>query len=180
MKTKRCIIPIIFATVALSGCDRKDWRPLTQVDVQVIPYKMGDTIRFVDEKGEPSLCVVDRDILYKDRFSEGFNDVFYEVREVRLVSENSGLDLVLDVAGWRWAYQDKYLRINMVEKYIDFEIGYDSKGNLGNHDSLEINQHVYRDVAVVDSWRGGRLYYNTQYGILQIQEGEKIVFTRIP
>lgn len=179
MRVLRWIIPIILLTVVLSGCDKKEWHPLTKVDTQMIPYKMGDTIHFIDEKGEQALCWVDKDIVYRERFTDGYFISISEIREVRLVSEHNDLEFILDVAAWRW-WKDNSLFISMGKDKAEFETHYDSKGNLENRNNLEINKHTYYDVVVLDSWRGVQLYYNKTYGILQVTQNGKNIFTLIP
>ena len=181
MKILRWIILIISLTVTLSGCSEKEWFPLTKVEKQMIPYKMGDTIRFIDEKGEQALCGVDRDIIYRDRFTDGYFISISEVREVRLVWERGGLSFVLTVGRCRWV-RDNILEIYTKINHADFgflDIPYNSKGNIGNYDSLEINNHTYYDVAVVES-RGVQLYYNKTFGILQVTQDGKDIFTLVP
>lgn len=182
MKTLKKIILIGFSLVALYGCAvvQKEWRLLTAIDKQMIPYEMGDTIRFINEKGVLSLLTVDRDITYKEQYLGAFTEMLYEVRNVRLASERGDLSFVLDVAAWRrWNDHRPHIYIDMGKDKADFEIYYDSKGNIGNYDSLEINGHTYYDVAVVDS-RGVRLYYNKTYGILQVTQNGKNIFTLVP
>lgn len=183
MKAIKLIVLAGFSLVALYGCiDSKEWRSLTTIEKQMIPYELGDTVRFVDEKGVLSLLTVDRDVIYKEQYSGGLStEILYEVRNVRLSSERGDLSFVLDVAAWRiWNNHIPHIYINMgKDKNFEFEIPYDSKGNIGNYDSLEINNHTYYDVAVAES-RGVQLYYNKTYGILQVTQNEKNIFTLIP
>lgn len=184
MKTLKKIILIGFSLVALYGCAvvQKEWRLLTAIDKQMIPYEMGDTIRFINEKGVLSLLTVDRDITYMEQCLNLSTENLYEVRNVRLSSERGDLSFVLDVAAWRrWSDHSPhiYIRMGTGKADFDFEIYYDSKGNIGNYDSLEINGHTYYDVAVVES-RGVQLYYNKTYGILQVTQNDKNIFTLVP
>ncbi|MDE5574952.1 MAG: hypothetical protein K2I87_04480 [Bacteroidales bacterium] len=182
MKAIKLIVLAGFSLVALYGCiASKEWRSLTTIDKQMIPYEMGDTIRFIDEKGALSLLTVDRDITYEEQYLDFSMEMLYEVRNVRLSSERGDLSFVLDVAAWRrWNNHRPHIYIDMGKDKAKFEIYYDSKGNIGNYDSLEINNHTYYDVAVAESWRGVKLYYNKTYGILQVTQNEKNIFTLVP
>ena len=182
MKAIKLIVLAGFSLVALYGCiDSKEWRSLTTIEKQMIPYELGDTVRFVDEKGVLSLLTVDRDVIYKEQYSGGLStEILYEVRNVRLSSERGDLSFVLDVAAWRrWNEHRPNIYISMGKDNPDFEIYYDSKGNIGNYDSLEINSHTYYDVALVES-RGVQLYYNKTSGILQVTQNDKSIFTLVP
>ena len=182
MKILKKIVLIGFSLLALYGCiASKEWRLLTTIEKQMIPYELGDTVRFVDEKGALSLLTVDRDITYEEPYSGSFSEMLYEVRDVRLSSERGDLSFVLDVAAWRrWNNHSPHIYIYMKKnKDFDFAIYYDSKGNIGNYDSLEINNHTYYDVAVAES-RGVQLYYNKTFGILQVTQDGKNIFTLVP
>ena len=181
MKILKKIVLIGFSLVALYGCvEIKEWRLLTTIEKQMIPYEMGDTIRFIDEKGVLSLLIVDRDVTYMEQWLNIGRKNFYEVRNVRLSSERGDLSFVLDVAAWRiWNNHSPHIYIDIKDK-ADFSIYYDSKGNIGNYDSLEINNHTYYDVAVAESWRGGQIYYNKTFGILQVTQDGKNIFTLVP
>lgn len=182
MKAIKLIVLAGFSLVALYGCiASKEWRQLTTIEKQMIPYELGDTVRFVDEKGVLSLLTVDRDVIYKEQYSGGLStEILYEVRNVRLSSERGDLSFVLDVAAWRrWNNHRPHIYIDIKDK-ADFSIYYDSKGNIGNYDSLEINNHTYYDVAVAESWRGGQIYYNKTFGILQVTQDGKNIFTLVP
>lgn len=184
MKALKRIILIEVSLVALYGCiATKEWYPLTTIDKQMIPYKMGDTIRFIDEKGALSLCTVDGDITARELSGESFSDILYEFRDVHLLSERGDLSFDLQVAAWRKHYDD-YLTIYIAKQGAEFGINLDSNGNLGSYDSLEINGKTYRNVEIAKYSRGSnytmQLYYNMAYGILRVTQDGEDIFTLVP
>lgn len=183
MKPLRWILLISLMVMTLSGCDYPDEvrRFFTKTDEQTIPYKKGEIVRFIDEQGNAATLTVSEDVKTWMKDEEGFTCLMWQHRNVCLLSEHSGLSFDLDIESLR-RYDSPHVYIAMKPLGVDFRVYYNIMGLLETQDSLEINRHVYYDVAVVKDSRGkgSQLCYNTEYGILQVTQDDKNIFTLVP
>ena len=182
MKTLKGILLISLMVMTLSGCDYPDEVRLffTKTDEQTIPYKKGETVRFIDEQGDASTLKVSEDATTWMKDEEGFTRLMWQHRNVHLSSTQSNLQFDVVIKSRYWLESPNvYVQTSFGG---DFRVNYDLLGLLDTHDSLEINRHVYYDVAVVKDSRGkgSQLCYNTDYGILQVSQNGKDIFTLVP
>lgn len=183
MKPLRWILLLWCALVSLSGCDplHTDYRYfLTETEAKMIPYEIGNTIHFVDGSGKASILEVKEDVTTWRKHEDEFSTFIWECREVRLLSEHSDLSFDLDIESFR-LYDGSHVYVAMKPIGIDFRAYYDSKWLCGAYDSLKINNHIYYNVVVTENREHtSQLYYNIDYGILQVTLNEKSIFTLIP
>ena len=182
MKPLRWILLISLMVMMLSGCDYPEEVRLffTETDEQTIPYKRGKIIRFIDEQGNAATLTVSEDAKTWMKDEEGFTCFRWQRRNVRLSSEQSDLQFDVAIESLHW-YDSPNVYVQTSSGDV-FRVYYNIMGLLETHDSLEINRHVYYDVAVVKNSRvkGSQLCYNTEYGILQVSQDNKNIFTLVP
>lgn len=166
----------------LSGCDySRVYRDfLTEMDEQVIPYRKSKIIHFIDHNGKTSTMEVKEDKTFWKEDIEYDTRVVWECRKLHLSSEQCDLQFDVEIESLHW-YESPNVYVQTSSGGA-FRVNYDLLGLLDTHDSLEINHHIYYDVAVVKDVRekGSQLCYNTDYGILQVTQGDKNIFTLIP
>jgi len=190
MKTK--IFTLALFAVLITSCNRPvyEYYLFTDVDKQMIPYELGQTVSFIDSEEQPFILTVTRNTTssVSERMMDNFYIVFSE-RIVNLQSEN--LRIKLYVVGKN--PKDKY---NVIDVFIGIgvevnepycRIYYDKEGNFleqgdnSIHDSIDIDGKVYYDVVECNTntsldWQPTiptQFFYNKTYGILQInRDGE--------
>ncbi len=181
------IILLAFVAVLVSSCKgEEDIRlKLTEADKQMIPYKLGQTVSFINSSGQVFDVTVTEDKTDWWVLDEG---VSIDRRAVRLQSEFDNIDIELFVDGCIYADAINFVRISVSDCGL-FELYFDSKeGQLLDHtpyeevyfyDSLKINNKVYYDVVedkVLDGIR--QFFYNKTYGILQVNKNGEPLLTR--
>jgi hypothetical protein len=199
MKTKILgFIVLILITVFAFSCHKFKHYELTEVDYQMIPYKLGQTISFIDSLGQTftlkvtkdatSLEVIDYDYVSIDRWS------------VNLEPEFGNFWITLFIEGnWKSYYNRIFITTSIFNNYT-FSLSYDNEGQFVAdsisglykkyyYDSLEINDKVYYDVGEYiickrvsspdknESHLPVRLLYNKTYGILQLADKDKVLLT---
>ena len=189
MKTKRVILLALLAVLASSCKGEEDYRlKLTEVDKQMIPYRLGQTVSFINSSGQVFDATVTEDKTDWWVWDEGLS---VDRRTVRLQSEFDNIDIELWVNGCdRYVDSINFVRI-LVRDFSQFRLYYDSKegGFLEQtpyeeeyfyfYDSLEINNKVYYDVVEDKAFNGAtQIFYNKTYGILQVAKNEEIFLTR--
>ena len=187
MKTKRVILLALLAVLASSCKGEEDYRlKLTEVDKQMIPYRLGQTVSFINSSGQVFDATVTEDKTDWWVWDEGLS---VDRRTVRLQSEFDNIDIELWVDGYnRYVDSVNFVRI-FVRDFGQFWLYYDSKEGqfldqnpykkMYFYDSLKINNKVYYDVVeekVFDDTR--QLLYNKTYGILQVNKNGEPLFTR--
>lgn len=182
MKPLRWILLLGCVLVAFSGCDYPDEIRLffTKTDEQTIPYKKGENIRCIDEQGNTATLKVSEDATTWMKDEEGLTRFMWQYRNVRLLSNQNNLQFDVEIESMYW-YESPNVCVKT--SFGDaFRVYYNIIGLLETHDSLEINRHVYYDVAVVkdSGGKGSQLCYNTDYGILQVTQNGKNIFTLVP
>ena len=195
---KKTILKIMILNVVLaSSCwdvdHSSDFR-LRDVDKQMIPYKLGKTVSFVDSLGQNFVLKVIKDSLSRWMESEDY----YEFRQVYLQSEDSNVFIsLLVVAPSTTVYNYNYIILYINQFYFPLRYNY-SKGQFYTdtdrsqyiHDSLEINKKIFYDVVECIKTEATnkeeskeqerfpfRLLYNKMYGVLQLEDKEKTLFT---
>ena len=191
MKPKILIILFILS-VFLISCWEKNIKTyyLSDIDNQMIPYKLGDTVNFIDSLGNSFVMEVTDDIIRLTEMDREDTER-YEYRDVTLISKSSNLKMLVGV-------QNGTNRIVMQIKpifsfYIYIE--YNKEGQLRTytadnnkqcvHDSLEINNFIYYDVAdytisKISSYVERlpfRVLYNKKEGLLQLEDKDKVLFS---
>ncbi len=188
MKAINSIILIGFmglVVVLLTSCRREEhyvW--LSDIDKQMIPYKLGDTVCFRDAIGDTITLIVKEDKIYWGGYEEYHN---VQERYVTLTSK--------DIAMYVWVHGNNLNEntVGVAANYFPMSgIPYDKRtGKLiapynatTFYDSLQIGGHIYYDVLEDNTYNDHILqkcYYNKAYGVLQLRKmGEKYIYTLIP
>ena len=177
MKTVRKILLLICLMLTAFSCQKNLRWPVKSSDRKMIPYQIGDTVRFINACGEIVTLVVTTDTKSWD-----YDDVYVETETVVLASDSGNYKLSLSVEGR--ADNIRCLLFGMNSSGgIAF---YNPKGNLLSwgessvFDSVLIGNHVYYNVAVsntspIDGPTQG--FYNKAYGVLQMTKNGEPVFT---
>jgi len=184
---------VLSMTVVLffTSCEKIFYYKLTEVDKQMIPYYLGQKISFVDSLGQPFDLIVTKDTISWN----GGDQEFWEQKVVELQSKNLDFYIVIVV---NEAYASGQISIFISSIHIHYGIGYDMEGNFANfsntticYNNLLINNKIFYDVVrsvvfydecdELGNIIGGRhktsIYYNKTYGILQLEDKDKVVFT---
>lgn len=125
MKTKYFILlaTLMELTLACKPKDELNRYPLTEIDQQMLPYRLGDTVCFKDEKGNPvSFVVADEKIDWRQIELS----LLYQYRTVILhvqQEELEDLQIRANVAGWFFG-PDYYRSVDMsINRYETFSCG---------------------------------------------------------
>ena len=179
MKAK-IFISLALLTVLVTSCNKPVYMyyELTNVDKQMIPYELGQTVSFIDSEGQPFILTVTTDttVLFTDREMDNLYLTIYR-RVVRLQSDSLRISLSVTAKYPKDSYNTIDIDIRLIPSVY---LHYDKSGNfLTNtfnffHDSIEINGKVYYDV--IEQKGNTQLFYNKTYGILQInRDGENFL-----
>jgi len=186
MKTK--ILIILILPVVLASCNEKivAYNDLTEAQLQLIPYEMGQVISFIDGAGQTVDLTVTRNELKWFRLSSGGLIEDYIEYRWKFVTLKGGyfkieLDLVADDDFPKKKVKSKYRYVNCsltvnIGSGRSFYLTADPEGTFFNsynssmafHDSMEINGKVYYNV-VEQNKESKQLFYNKTYGILQFR-----------
>lgn len=192
MKTLKWILLTGLSAVVLFGCTKEERYALTAIDKQMVPYQKGDVVRFIDEKGRLSTLPVVVSEIKWDEEKVKLRPAIAECKTVRLESErDEDLWLYMTVRAWTTAHEDnRFISISKWSFIGSFRIYYDSEGRFRTdagqyqyvYDSIDINHYVYYDVCFVRGWDDARreLYYNKDYGVLQVKDAGKSIFKLVP
>lgn len=189
MRKIRILIPVITLVFICLSCKppyKEDYCHVTSLDREMIPYQKGDTVRFINGRGELVTLVAVEDT----RWWEHYEHLYEEYLRVELKSDTDSCYLSLTVQGWNQGqYHMRELFFGMNE--AGAEVLYNSEGNFVTwdgpyggpymvYDSVVIENHIYYNVAMGTLYaEGGPClgYYNKTHGVLQMISGEKTVFT---
>jgi hypothetical protein len=175
MNPKILIILSLFAILMQSCFNRDRYHRLTEVDKQMIPYKLGQVVTFIDSLGQSIVLTVTHDKITSGPLDEAFHEL-YERRTVILESEIDNYRIYLDVT--------KYM--NQVDIYINqFDFhgsqNYNKEGDFYGqyfYDNMEINNKIYYNVGQVFNYQDSlTLFYNKTEGILQLNDNNKALLT---
>lgn len=202
-KLKKTII-LFLLSILVSSCWFKEevyYYELTKAENQLIPYKLGEVISFINSEGKIFEATVVKDHSYwkEEQYDTGsmIDDyVHYNNRNVTLQSETENISINLGIYA-----MDRYLAIwTNYHHNIGFNFSYDKNMNLCNcyyyyycsckfYNELEINNKIYYNVAeknnnyTVHTEDGSEkklnqfLFYNKSHGILQILENDTVIIT---
>ena len=185
MRTIRQIILLLCMSIVFFSCvERTVYSRVTELDRGMIPYHIGDTVRFFNMRKELVTLVVTKDTKY---WTWPFDDEVYIEEEQVILESNSGdYKLYVTVNG---LHEDRrYLLFSTVfgTKHTGGIVFYNLRRDLlpgeqsSIFDSLLIGNHVYYNVSVSDERPlNGHMQglYNKEYGVLQTMLDEKTVFT---
>jgi hypothetical protein len=160
---------------------------LTSADKKMIPYKLKQNINFIDSLGKPFVLTVTQD---KIKLCNDDSDAFgYERRDVRLLSETGYLDIWLRIEanydGSNDKFKNKYINI-WIGQYVYYLYYNWERQFVANTFNLEINNKIYYDVVECIHYTANqnneqllsmRLLYNKTYGILQLEDKDKVLFS---
>ena len=196
MKTKILIALVLLAVFTVS-CHKTtiEYRELTETMQQLIPYKLGQTVNFIDSEGQNFTVTVTKDTTYWEMApgSDSEYTLYIQRKIVRLQSDVANFDATLNMVG-----TSIYMKIDSPSD-MWFHLRYDKKGKFYTdvrycntlldcqyfRENFKINNQTYYDVVeqiMSYSKRDengqliGRytrsLFYNKTYGILQIIDGD--------
>ena len=162
------------------GCRIIDYDRLTEAQKQMIPYSHGESVNFIDSLGHPFVLTAKIGTSWHEP-----DDCFKsETRNVILQSEQG--DWVISFYTEIWLGNQIIIGIRQFYSYIN----YDDNGRLVAendqylHNSLEIDNNTFYDVLEGNVSKNGRgeqyyyrFFYNKKYGILQLVDNEKVIFT---
>ncbi len=184
MKTIRLMMLMVGLSIVCVGCHGIIYNRLSRTDREMIPYHIGDTVRFVDERGERVTVVATEEERSWDITSEEFTELQVERLTVRLKSDTGNHYILVFVAGHEANDDTRHMEVWTNQAGADLR--YSSGGELVNYynsivyDSVVIGGRVYHNVA----WGNGRSpvgynegYYSKTHGLLQMQTDGKTVFT---
>ena len=187
MKIKK-IIGMTLLAILISSCtpfiEREIGRcDLTEAQMQIIPYQMGQVVSFIDGAGQTvDLTITQNELGWNyDGMASSFHEEYlaYRTKFVTLKSETDNPKIYLHIfAGESLSgYDNCSLRIGITYSG-GFIFNCDTEGNLSNiigsdifYHSLEINGKVYYDVIEQEFIHKDvltNLLYSKTYGILQI------------
>lgn len=188
MKTIRLMMLMAGLSIVCVGCHGIIYNRLSNTDREMIPYHIGDTVRFVDERGEHVTVVATEEERSWDITSEEFTELQVERLTVRLKSDTGDHSIFLWVKG-REANDNANRRLGVWTNRGGVELWYNSVGDITTYyyhtptivyDSVVIGGRVYHNVAwakelsAIGSHEG---YYSKTHGLLQMQTDGKTVFT---
>lgn len=165
---------ILLLAVLAFSCTKEKRYYLTEVDKQMIPYQVGDTIYGRDQWEKQKILTVR--YIKTDWITDGYNDWLWSQWQVTHVqSEQDDFSFELAIYNWR----DYDIKSLIISSKIGYSVVYDKNGKFVDvYDSLQINNKVYYDVAFSELENNlHQVYYNKTYGVLQIKEYGKTVFT---
>ncbi|MFA6403331.1 MAG: hypothetical protein WCX31_17165 [Salinivirgaceae bacterium] len=190
-------ILFIIASLLISGCCNEEpveagRYPLTDVELQLIPYSLGDTIRFIHSNGYEFDFKVTKETLEWKKHSEfcewnccGQGYYSYQQKTTVLESLYPKLSLKFQLGGNDWYYYSNNLNIDINNRFA-LSMPFDSLGNIicdnqtvRCYDTLRINGYLFyyvfeKDFDFYYSLEDSTLFmpesilYN-QYGLLQIK-----------
>jgi len=198
MKTKKLILYFLILFIASSCWESMPltYNKLTDIDKQMIPYKLGQTVNFIDSLMQPFVLTVTKDTLFW--FAPG-DEYYFEKIEVSLKSELNKVSINMDLQASENNYNNAFeLYIGIYKVPFYFYFRYNSEGqfysdtqdNQYYHESIKINNKIYYEVVEkvvnknynengiwVDIPVTMKLLYSKKYGILQLEYKDKILFT---
>ena len=194
---KQIVIILILSAILVSSCeiavDREIGRcDLTEAQMQIIPYKMGQVVSFIDGAGRTvDLTITQNELGWNyDGMASSFHEEYlaYRTKFVALKSQTNNLEIYLHIfAGSSLSgYDNCSLRIGRKSSSGGAMLYYDTEGiflsGIGStlfHDSLKINDSVYYNVIeqasiydTISKQTLTHLFYNKTHGILHITNGE--------
>jgi len=187
MKAKILIILTLLAIFTFS-CNKDEYCILTEAQKQIIPYKEGEVISFIDKAGVTVDLTVTKsqEKWIKERIDAAFGNSYYiiEQKSVILESESNNLRVCLtleSIDGHKPPNPCAFLiEINNEVRFLMIS---NAKGDFRKtdnsitlHERMKINNTVYYDV-VEKNENSMQLFYNKAYGILQINNANENFLT---
>ena len=116
-------------SIVCVGCHGIIYNRLSRTDREMIPYHIGDTVRFVDERGERVTVVATEEERSWDITSEEFTELQVERLTVRLKSDTGDHSIFLWVKG-REANDNANRRLGVWTNRGGVELWYNSVGDI--------------------------------------------------
>jgi hypothetical protein len=159
----------------------------------MIPYKLGQTVNFVDSLGQPFVLKVTNDTTRSYSDEPEWVSVDEWLVQLKYEFSNFRISLVIDAV-----HSQIRITPSIYHNYY-FNLKYDEEGKFVTdttrsfnkqyyYDSLEINNKVYYDVVenIICKAHTSHenenkipigLLYNKTYGVLQLADKDKVLFT---
>ncbi|MCM1531342.1 MAG: hypothetical protein NC048_05425 [Bacteroides sp.] len=172
MKTIKLFSNILLISTILVSCSKPDRYYLTETDKQMVPYKLGDTIRYMDEKGNPLALICKGSTI---RWESWEGNMMTQILRTEVLSESGNSGFTILVSGnWGGISSRYHMVIQDNASEFQKDLPYDAAGNFieNTYDSVLISSQVYYDVTGTPE-----LYYNKTHGVLQMKKDGKAVFT---
>ena len=158
MKSKKLII-FSLLSVFLISCWEKNIKTyyLSDIDNQMIPYKLGDTVSFIDSLGNSFVMKVTQDIIRLSEMDREDTDR-KESRYVTLSTESDKIKFSFEIdANCGSNYNYIHITIHPIIRSSIFGPRYNKEGQFFTdtvynkkqyfHNSIEINNKTYNDVV---------------------------------
>lgn len=173
MKTIQSII-LTALTLLVCSCTKEKHYYLTEMEKQMVPYQIGDTVYVKDSQGKRVILTVKG----KETQWESYDYEIKQFQKTHVQSELGDFSFTVVIM----AKRDCIEVINRTTSR-QIRLWYDKRGNFISPvlDSVIIGNRVYRDVAhrsiVYNENTTEELYYNKTHGVLQIRINGKPTLT---
>ena len=198
---------VFFWVFVSSCCKSKEverW-DLSEADKQMIQYDLGETLFFIDSLGQAfSLIVTSNSTTWHTYFIETHENCepyrSINVKSVTLLSDNDYVNSISMLVNFNsWGYKSNCIDFQILPLGYFFGLFYDDFGQFITentygpqyfYDSLNINNKIYYDVVEREERHNHRynengefislpdqLFYNKEYGILQMKIEGRDFFT---
>lgn len=182
MKTKKILLWALLAIFTSSSCKGEELyrNELTDAVKQVIPYKSGQTVSFINNEGQPLDLFVTKDELGWNKYREGggakVDYISYQRKTIELETKSKDFKIYVQLfANSHYSNETNTngeLRIetyvqwkHYLQSKIGFYADYDAEGKMLSksnkiiHESIEINNKIFHDVielsGTYDGFDGG-------------------------
>lgn len=182
MKTKKILLWALLAIFTSSSCKGEELyrNELTDAVKQVIPYKSGQTVSFINNEGQPLDLFVTKDELGWNKYREGggakVDYISYQRKTIELETKSKDFKIYVQLfANSHYSNETNTngeLRIetyvqwkHYLQSKIGFYADYDAEGKMLSksnkiiHESIEINKKIFHDVielsGTYDGFDGG-------------------------
>ena len=186
---KQILITLVLFAVLASSCREDEvvrYYELTEAEKQLIPYTLGQTVNFIDSTGQTFYAVVTKDTMYwQERHYDGFPDLYAHenCRKVVLQSDSADFNINISINA-----KNKSIRIEISHLDLVFFLKYNNEGKFVSrepdavsgqylHNILKIGSQTYYDVVEENRYNTRSIFYNKTYGILQVTDKGKVLFT---
>jgi hypothetical protein len=206
MKTKILSLLALLLVLFFSCRDYSDitkYFELTEAEKRLIPYELGQIVSFIDSTGQSFDVTVTENTIYWESSvdPDPYYAVYTQVKTVRLQSDDVNFNIILNISGgsftiYSYIHFDLWFYLGYKrERFVTEKPGVTGAQYL--HNRLEINNKIYYDVVekimnyekrdengnldenghILVYKYTRSIYYNKTYGILQLKDRDKVLFT---
>lgn len=137
MKTIRLLIVAIVLVFLCLSCRKDDYYPVTKLDRKMIPYQIGDTVRFINDKGERVTLVATKETSSWDN-----HEYIYEEHLMVLLEADSGddYDFGIGINGFNDGYDERRRLGFIMRGFGGVMVAYNSAGEFVAWDLCGLRQ----------------------------------------